>query len=60
MYNICQEPLPVRWVRYYPPVVDDKNKAYGGAGLPGPHKSMAELKLNRESEALKIAYQYLI
>lgn len=40
--------------------MDDNNKACGGAGLLGLHKSVAELTLNREFEALKIVYQYLI
>lgn len=60
MYNICQVLLSVSWVRHYPSFMDDKNKACGGAGLPGQRKSVAELTLNHEFEALKIVYQYLI
>lgn len=52
--------VSVNWVRHYPSLTYDKNKAYGGTPLPGPYKSMAELKLNQKFEALKIAYQYVI
>lgn len=52
--------ISVNSIRHYSSLTSDKNKVCGDTLLPGPHKSMAELKLNQKFEALKIAYQYLI
>lgn len=52
--------ISVNQIRYCPSLTSDKNKVYEATPLPGPHTSVAELKLNQKFEALKIAYQYLI